>query len=162
MENQKKRELKDLFYSVEQIGLVVEDLDSIMAGMRRIFNVEPDSLFEAEFKDTYYRGEYIDAPARIANYDYFGVQLEFIQPLGDGPSVWRDYINEGPHHGHCLHHIRFTSVDDVDEVTVLMNDLGIDKYQEVKSFVNPGGKGTYYDTVQEIGFLAETLTKKLN
>lgn len=160
MEAEKKPALKDLFYSIEQIGLVVEDLDATMAGMKRIFDIEPDSLFEAEFKDTYYRGEYIDTPARIVNYDYFGVQLEFIQPLGDGNSIWRDYINEGPHHGHCIHHIRFTSVDDVDEVTDLMAALDVPKYQEVKSFVNPGGKGVYYDTIQELGFPVETLTKK--
>ncbi len=158
MADEKKALLTDYFKNIVQVGLVVEDLDATMAGMRRIFKIEPDNLFEAEFADTYYRGERIETPARIANYDFFGTQLEFIQPLGD-KSIWRDYLNEGPHHGHSIHHIRFTDVEDNDAITDIMAGLGIEKYQEQHSFVHPGGKGTYYDTTAELGFIVEVVTK---
>jgi hypothetical protein len=158
MAEDEKRELTAILNSVVQIGLVVEDLDAKMEGMRKVFALEPDSVFEAAFKDTVYRGRLIDAPARIANYDHFGVQLEFIQPLGD-TSIWRDFLNEGPHHGHSLHHVRFTDVEDNDAMSALMAKRGIDVYQEVKSFVRPGGKSTYYDTVADLGFLVEVTTK---
>lgn len=149
--------LTDLLTSVVQVGLVVDDLDAKMAGMRAVFGLEPDSLFEATFAETRYRDQIVDAPARIANYDYFGVQLEFIQPLGD-TSIWRDFLNENPSR-HCLHHVRFTDVEDNDVVTRLMAERGFDRYQEVKSFVHPGGKGTYYDTVDTLGFFVEVVTK---
>ena len=149
--------LTDLLTSVVQVGLVVEDLDAKMDGMRTVFGLEPDSLFEATFAQTRYRDQIIDAPARIANYDYFGVQLEFIQPLGD-TSIWRDFLNEAPQ-GHCLHHVRFTDVEDNDVITRLMAQRGIERYQEVKSFVHPGGKGTYYDTLEPLGFFVEVVTR---
>jgi hypothetical protein len=158
MAEEKKALLTDYLTSIVQVGLVVEDLDVTLAGMRRIFKLEPDSMFEAGFAESYYRGEFIDTPARIANYDFFGTQIEFIQPLGD-QSIWRDYLNEGPHHGHSLHHIRFTDVEDNDVITNIMADLGIEKYQEQNSFVHPGGKGTYYDTKDELGFFVEVVTK---
>ena len=158
MDNQKKANLTDYLTSVVQIGFVTEDLDKVMAGMRRIFKLEPDTYFENTFTDTFFRGEIINVSARIANYDYFGTQLEFIQPTCD-KSIWTDYINEGPHHGHSIHHVRFTDVDNNQDITDIMESLGIEKYQEVKSFVHPGGLGTYYDTVEELGFLVEVVTK---
>lgn len=150
--------LTDVLTSVVQVGLVVADLDAKMEGMRAVFGLEPDTLFEAAFAGTLYRGQVIDAPARIANYDYFGVQLEFIQPLGD-TSIWRDFLNETSGSKYALHHVRFTDVEDNDVVTRLMQERGIERYQEVKSFVHPGGKGTYYDTVEQLGFLVEVVTK---
>ena len=54
--------LTDLLTSVVQVGLVVEDLDAKMDGMRTVFGLEPDSLFEAAFAQTRYRDQIIDAP----------------------------------------------------------------------------------------------------
>lgn len=157
MANEQALKLTDILTSVVQVGLVVEDLDAKMAGMRAVFGLEPDTVFETTFPEADYRGEIIDVPARIANYDYFGVQLEFIQPLND-KSIWRDFLNENPSK-HCLHHVRFTDVEDNDVITRLMEQQGIERYQEVKSFVHPGGKGTYYDTVDQLGFFVEVVTK---
>ena len=154
-----KPDLVGLLDHVVQVGLVVEDLDALMAGMRQVFGLEPDSLFEAAFANTVYRGEVVDTPARIANYDRFGVQLEFIQPLGD-TSIWNDFLNEASHNGHRLHHVRFADADDNDVITALMRERGVEVYQEAFSFVNPGGKATYYDTVGQLGFIAEVVTKQ--
>jgi hypothetical protein len=55
--------------------------------------------------------------------------------------------------------VRFTDVEDNDAISALMAKRGIDVYQEVKSFVRPGGKSTYYDTVADLGFLVEVTTK---
>jgi hypothetical protein len=151
--------LTDLLRSVVQVGLVVEDLDAKMAGMRAVFGLEPDSVFEAAFAQTVYRGQIIDTPARIANYDYFGVQIEFIEPKCD-KSIWNDFLNDGPHHGHSLHHIKFGDPEDSSIVTELMQDRGIGMYQELQSFVNPGGKSIYYDTLDQLGFFVEITTKR--
>ena len=151
-------QLTDLLHTVEQVGLVVEDLDAKMEGMRTVFGLEPDKLFDAPFKETIYRGQLVDTPARIACYDHFGVQIEYIQPLGD-TSIWRDFLDEAPRNGHCLHHIKLTSPDDNDVITRLMAGRGIEVYQEVKSFVNPDGKSTYYDTLDPLGFFVEVTTR---
>ena len=151
-------QLTDLLHSVEQVGLVVEDLDAKMTGMRAVFGLEPDKLFDAPFKETIYRGRLVDTPARIACYNHFGVELEYIQPLGD-TSIWRDFLDEAPRNGHSLHHIKLTSPEDNDVITRLMAARGVEVYQEVKSFVNPGGKSTYYDTLDALGFFVEVTTK---
>ena len=159
MSETEKLTLTDLLHRVVQIGLVVEDLDAKMAGMKAIFGLEPDSLFDAAFAETLYRGEIIDAPARIANYDYFGVQIEFIEPKCD-KSIWNDFLNDGPHHGHSLHHIKFGDAEEAAVITELMKERGIESYQELKSFVNPGGKSVYYDTLDQLGFFVEITTKR--
>ena len=154
-----KLALTDLLKCVTQIGLVVEDLDAKMEGMRTLFGLEPDSFFDAAFAETLYRGEIIDTPARIANYDCFGVQIEYIEPKCD-KSIWNDFLNDGPHHGHSLHHIKFGNPEDSSVVTALMKEHGIESYQELKSFVNPGGKSIYYDTLDQLGFFVEITTKR--
>lgn len=160
MKENQERYPTELLHGIIQIGLVVADLDAVMQGMRDVYGIEPDSVFEAPFSESTYRGQVHDTPARIANYDHFGVQLEFIEPQGEAASVWRDHLNEVPFANHALHHIRFGDVDDNDAVTELMAARGVQVYQEVKSFVNPGGKSTYYDTADKVGFLSEVVTKK--
>ena len=131
MSETEKLTLTDVLHNVRQIGLVVEDLDAKMAGMKAIFGLEPDSLFDAAF----------------------------IEPKCD-KSIWNDFLNDGPHHGHSLHHIKFGDADEAAVVTELMKERGIESYQELKSFVNPGGKSIYYDTLDQLGFFVEITTKR--
>lgn len=150
----------DLLKDVIQVGIIVESLDAPIAGMRKVFGIEPTKVFEANYPWVRYRDAPVDSWARIASYLQFGVELEFIQPMG-GTSAWRDHIIQDCHaRGHALHHIRFADVDDNDVVTRMLAARGIQVYQEGGSVVTPGGKFTYYDTIDELGFVIEVVTRK--
>ena len=42
-----------------------------------------------------YRGKEQKAPASIAFYNFFNIQLEFIVPIGEDKTVWSDYLELG-------------------------------------------------------------------
>ena len=75
--------------------------------------------------------------------------------MGDTQTVWRDYLSKGQF---GLHHIRF-DVEDNDRITELMKERGIDIWMEGQSLINPNAKFTYYDSLDELGFVIEVVTK---
>lgn len=150
--------LTDVFNEIVQVGIVVEDMDAAIKGMKQLFDLDPDATSDNYYKNTWYRGKIITAPAKAAFYNFFNVQLEFLQPIGDDPSIWQDYLKEGPHHGHALHHLRF-NVEDNDVASALMERAGVSKYMEGQSLVDPTARFTYYDAVPLVGFIIEAVTK---
>lgn len=150
--------LTDVFNEIVQVGIVVENMDAAIKGMKQVFDLDPDATSDNYYKNTWYRGEIITAPAKAAFYNFFNVQLEFLQPIDDDPSIWQDYLKEGPHHGHALHHLRF-NVEDNDVASALMERAGVAKYMEGQSLVDPTACFTYYDAVPLVGFIIEAVTK---
>ena len=55
-----------------------------------------------------------------AFYNFFNIQLEFLQPTGEDDTIWSGYLKMGQN---GLHHIRF-DVTDNDVVTKLMSGKG--------------------------------------
>lgn len=160
--DQKVNALTEMLGDIVQIGIVIEDMEKAKAGMKQIFGLVPDAESDNLYKQTWYRGEIIDAPVKAAFYNYFNVQLEFLQPVGDTDTIWHDYLDEGFRpHGHALHHIRF-DVENNDAVTEELAKLGIKKYMEGKSLVDPSATFTYYDSVEQVGFIIEVVTKPSN
>lgn len=148
----------DYAKGIIQVGIVVEDLDSAVQGMREVFDMEPDLIRDMDYPTVEYRGEETAGRVRVAMLNQFGVQLEFMQPIGEGDSVWRDHLKDGkPASG--LHHIRFSDVDDNDVFSQAMASRGVEVLQEGASIVNPGAKFTYYDTADRFGFITEVVTK---
>ena len=143
--------------SIVQIGIVVEDIDTVKQGMRTVFGLEPDAGGESLYRNCLYRNkdQTVDAPVVSAFYNFFNIQLEFLQPVGDTQTVWRDYLSKGQF---GLHHIRF-DVEDNDRITELMKERGIDIWMEGQSLINPNAKFTYYDSLDELGFVIEVVTK---
>jgi catechol 2,3-dioxygenase-like lactoylglutathione lyase family enzyme len=97
---------------VRQNGYVVSDLDRaieqwLQAGVGPWF-----VLREAEQSAMYFRGERSDPVLSIAWSNSGDLQIELIQPHGDRPSVYREFLDAG-HAG--IHHVAFW-VDDFDAV----------------------------------------------
>lgn len=149
--------LTDVFDEIVQVGIVVEDIDKAIAGMKQLFDLDPDSASDNYYKNTWYKGEIITAPVKMAMYNFFNIQLEFLQPIGDDPSIWKDYLLEGPHHGHGLHHLRF-DIKDNDVANALMERAGVGVYMEGQSLIDPSARFTYYDSVPLVGFIIEAVT----
>lgn len=159
MEQKDVSAVVELLGDIVQVGIVVEDMEKAKAGMRSVFGLEPDLEGDNVYAGTWYRGEIIDAPVKAAFYNQLNVQLEFLQPVGDTPTVWHDYLDEGFRtRGHALHHLRF-DVDDNDEVTRILAERGVQKYMEGTSLVDPSATFTYYDSVDQVGFVIEAVTR---
>ena len=141
-----------------QIGVVVADVDKSIEGMRHVYGLEPDLVREMKYPELRYRGQQEDSWMRIASYNHFGVRIEFMEPLGPGASMLKDFLKESPY-GHALHHIRFNDVDDNDAITAMMAERGVEVYQEGKPIMNPDGKFTFYDALPQLGFVTEVVTK---
>ncbi len=157
--NAKANEMMELLGDIVQVGIVVEDMEKAKAGMEKVFGLVPDSEGDNIYKKTWYRGQIIDAPVKAAFYNAFNVQLEFLQPIGDTPTAWHDYLDEGfRQHGHALHHLRF-DVENNDEATAALAKRGVTKYMEGKSLVDPSATFTYYDSTEAVGFIIECVTR---
>lgn len=166
-------ELFDYLGSIVQVGIVVRSNEDIKSGMRKVFGLEPTAESENTYVDTWYRNpetgevDIIDAPVDALFYRMFNVELEFLAPRGDTDTVWQDYLKEtgllqsGKNPGHSLHHLRF-NVPDNDCASRLFEERGIKKYMEGKSLVDPSAKFTYYDAVDQVGFIIECVTAPKN
>jgi len=152
--SEQHNEMTEIMNTIVQIGVVMPDMDSVIEGMREVFGLEPDVVNDYEY-DVRYRGVAQKAPAKIAFYNFFNVQLEFIIPVGEDTTVWSDYLNLGQY---GLHHIRF-DVADNDELTKRFAARNTEVWMEGDSLVSPGKKFTYYDTLSKIGFIIEAVTK---
>lgn len=147
-------EMTEIMNTIVQLGIVMPDMDKVIEGMRETFGIEPDSVDDYLY-DVRYRGKEQKAPAKIAFYNFFNIQLEFIVPVGDDRTVWSDYLALGQY---GLHHIRF-DVPDNDELTRRFANRNTEIWMEGDSIVSPGKKFTYYDTLGKIGFIVEAVTK---
>lgn len=149
-----KNEMTEVMNTIVQIGIVMPNMDDVLQGMRDVFGLEPDSVQDYLY-NVRYRGNAQKAPACIAFYNFFNIQLEFIVPTGEDQTVWSDYLALGQY---GLHHIRF-DVPDNDELTQRFADRGMEIWMEGDSIVSPGKKFTYYDTLAKLGFIVEAVTK---
>lgn len=147
----------DEFGEIVQIGIVVPDLEKAKKGLLDVFGLEPDAGGESLYKDCIYKGsdEPIDAPVLAAFYNFFNIQLELLQPIGDQDTVWSDYLKMGQS---GLHHICF-DVDDQDRANQLMADKGIGIWMEGHSLINPEARFTYYDSIDKLGYIVEAVTR---
>lgn len=147
----------DEFGEIVQIGIIVKDMEKTKKAMLDVFGLEPDAGGEFLYKDCIYKGsdKLIDAPVLSSFYNFFNIQLEFLQPIGDQSTVWSDYLDMGQY---SLHHIRF-DVDDHDQANRLMKEKGIDIWMEGHSLIDPTCRFTYYDSLEKLGFIVEAVTR---
>ena len=94
--------------AVRQNGYVVRDLDHAIeqwmdAGIGPWF-----TLRDTEQSATYFRGERSDPLLSIAWSNSGDLQIELIQPHGDRPSVYQEFLDAG-HEG--IHHVAFWAAD---------------------------------------------------
>lgn len=146
----------DYLGKIVQIGIVVENVQNSVDGMKRLFGLDPTIYQINNYINVWHKGEIVDAPMKVACFDLFDIQLEFIQPLGI-KDTWKDYLEEGPHHGHSIHHIRF-NVKDNNVASKMIQEAGIEKCMEGRSVLDPKAQFTYYDAREKLGFIIECVT----
>lgn len=148
--------MTDEFNEIVQLGIITTDMAKTKQAMLDVFGLEPDVGGDSVYKKSIYReGTIIDAKVRSAFYNFFNIQLEFLEPLEGDDTVWSDYVKMGRT---GLHHVRF-DVNDRDRAVKLMADKGIGVWMEGTSLIDPSCKFIYFDSLDKLGFIVEAVTR---
>ncbi len=98
-----------IYGEIKQLGYVVHDIEAAMSHWVEVLGVGPWFYVERlPVKNFLYRGEPSDVHASIAISNSFGTQLELIQQRNDAPSMYRDFLANGPE---GLQHVSTWPVD---------------------------------------------------
>lgn len=143
------------FTVLKQIGFVVEDVDAYVERWKSygfknwtpVIEVNGDTT-----EDMMQGGEPVDYTTKVAiNFD-LGLELEFIEPVSDN-SIYAEFLRE---HGPGLHHLQVDGED--GEHGKLVDFLGMLTSGETLISGGPEEyRYRYFDTVPQLGFIAETL-----
>ena len=146
--------------SVDQIGIVVRDLRSMVANLSKIFEIKDFRIMEwpIEGIDPHatYHGEPGNYRLLLAFVTIGNTQLEIVQPL-EGQNIYTDFLEE---HGPGLHHIRLT-IPDFDEKVAFLGASGI-KNLASGTGVHVGSEWAYFDTRQLLEGVVVELRKRLD
>jgi catechol 2,3-dioxygenase-like lactoylglutathione lyase family enzyme len=137
---------------VTQVGIVVADIEAAARKWAAVFGRE---VGEARLTDGYdktqaeYEGEPTEARAKLVFLDFGQVQIELIEPV-DGPSTWRDHLEQ---HGGGLHHIAFRIKGMADTIAYLEGH-GVSLIQRGEY---TGGRYAYLDGSAGLSTILELL-----
>lgn len=142
---------------VHQVGIVVADLDAVVAAHSELCGCTP-----ADWRLDVFGPESVDeltvrgAPAAFSmRLAFYGTspELELIQPL-DGPSIYAEWLVA---QGGGLHHLA-VAVTSLDEASSAMEGAGFPTVQAGRGFA-PDGRGgfAYYDTAAALGYVLEAV-----
>jgi methylmalonyl-CoA/ethylmalonyl-CoA epimerase len=137
------------------IGIVVRDIEKARDHWMKFLGLEkkPDTLTAAgDAKNpTEYRGHPSTAKAKLVFMNLDNLQVELIEPIGDEPSSWREFLESK---GEGVHHIAF-------EVKG-MGEIYLEKFAEAGfPAAQHGGWATgeygYMDTLEALGVTVELI-----
>lgn len=142
--------------AIIQIGIVVPDAKTAADKASRIFGIPivEESYFGTHGGYEHCNTQYMGKPTDGSGHNYLlkmgQVDVEFIEPVGDEPSIWKDYLVDHPKGG--IHHMAWL-VRDTEKYTEFLASQDTPKIAEG---VWETGRYTYYDT-KEMGFFMEAL-----
>jgi methylmalonyl-CoA/ethylmalonyl-CoA epimerase len=90
--------------AISQVACVVHDIDEAMERYHKALGWGPWNVYEhvpPSLHDTHYMGKPTEFTMLGAEVDTGSIVFELLQPL-DGPSIYKDWLNE---HGEGLHHV---------------------------------------------------------
>jgi hypothetical protein len=146
--------------NVDQVGIVVRDLQAMVANLSQHFGMGPFRVMEWPIEGVDPQATYHGNPGNyrllLAFATVGNTQLEIIQPL-EGQNIYSDFLEE---HGPGLHHIRIT-VPDFDEKVASMASSGIENIASGTG-VHVGSKWAYFDTGEKLEGMIVELRKRLD
>jgi catechol 2,3-dioxygenase-like lactoylglutathione lyase family enzyme len=137
------------------IGIVVRDIEKARERWMQYLGLEkvPDIMIAAghETNPTEYRGHASTATAKLVFMNLDNLQVELIEPIGDEPSHWREFLEQK---GEGVHHIAFAVRG--------MGEAYLEKYAEAGyPCAQHGGWATgeygYMDTMEALGVTVELI-----
>ena len=146
--------------SLDQIGIVVRDLHSMVATLEQIFGFKDFRVMEWPIEGIDSQATYHGEPGNYRMLLAFATigktQIEIIQPL-DGENIYSDFLEE---HGPGIHHFRLT-VPDFEERGANLEARGINKIASGTG-VHVGSKWAYFDTSEVLEGVIVELRKRLD
>lgn len=142
---------------IVQIGMVVKNAEQSAEQYRRVLGFDiPQTAHLTEVVEqtqATYHGQPMTGRAKIIAFDIGDIQLEFIEPVGEG-TVWYDFLTQ---HGEGLHHFALPA-SDTTAATEAFKEKG---YQVIQQGYfgdrATGGQYTYLDTDKDLGVVIELL-----
>ena len=114
------------FGTIMQLGYVVDDMDAAVDHWARIMGVGPFFVSSrVPYAKVHYRGAPCDAEIAVALASHRGMQIEIIQQVGGGTSIFTDFLSRT---GGGLHHVCALS-DDLDADLATWKSRGVDVLQ---------------------------------
>ncbi len=92
---------------IVQIGFLVKDIRKTAKKWAEFLGVEmPEISMTGKYEETHavYRGEPCNGQIYQVCFDLANIQIEFIEPIGEEPSYWKECLDRD---GEGLHHIAF-------------------------------------------------------
>lgn len=137
-----------------QLAFVVKDLDTALRYWTEVLKVGPFVVIEKSRGDrrVLHRGVETDMEWLLA-FAYMGdVQIEFIQPLNDAPSIYKEFLDSG-HQG--LHHVAYWP-DNFEAACIHLEANG---FTDACSFYMKDGTRNlvYYETPAHMGAVIEVV-----
>jgi methylmalonyl-CoA/ethylmalonyl-CoA epimerase len=135
-----------------QVALVVHDVEKTSQAFADLLGVDVPQWRITDTVDktqAQYKGEPMNARAKLAFFDLGSLSLELIEPVG-GPSVWQDFLDA---HGQGVHHLAF-KVADMDAEVEMLKGKGMPAVQR-GNFT--GGCYSYIDSTDSLGVMLELL-----
>ncbi len=142
------------------IGIVVRDIEKARDHWMTFLGLDktPDIVIAAgdEKNPTEFRGHPSTAKAKLVFMTLDNLQVELIEPIGDEPSHWREFLETK---GEGVHHIAFAVQG--------MGEAYLENYAEVGyATAQHGGWATgeygYMDTAKDLGVTVELIESYTN
>jgi len=143
--------------AVHQIGIVVADVEQVIAGHARLLGFDDAAWRRASFdrqsvSELTLRGSPVAFSMRLA-FAGSSPEIELIEPLA-GPSIYHEWLEE---RGEGVHHLAL-AVTSLAEATATMEAAGFEVLQAGHGFAPDGTGGfAYYDTAHLLGYTLEAV-----
>ena len=141
--------MENQFVEMTQVGIVVRDLDAVIANMKKIFGCEPSFVGETLKSGRKYFGREGNFAARIALFDFCNIQFEYMMPT-EGESIWQDFLDE---HGEGLQHVSFR-VKSYEDAAAQMAQAGAEAELQGLAMARPV-RWDFFNTEPMLGFSVE-------
>lgn len=143
---------------LDQIGIVVNDLESFTKELTRLFGIGPFRVMEWPVEGIEPQATYHGEPGNFRMLLAFAtvgkIQIEVVQPL-EGDNIYSDFLRD---HGPGLHHFRL-SVPGFEKSLEVMANQGIQNISSGTG-VHVGSRWAYFDTTHNLdGVIVELRTR---
>ncbi len=138
-----------------QVAIGVRDIDASRRRWAGVLGVDVPDIVEVEAGSRVrmtYRGLPSDARVKLAFFDLGRVQLELVEPVGEG-SAWKEGLDRN---GESVHHLAFWTEDMVTTAA----GLAVHGAELVQRGDMGEGQYAYFDAVQPLGCVLELLESK--
>lgn len=137
------------------VGIVVQDIEAAITHWTSLLELEEKPkviLAEGhESKPTHFNGHPTNARAKLAFFQLENIQIELIEPMGDEPSDWREFLTKK---GAGVHHLAFQVRALSDTQAPKFESAG---YEAKQVGGWDGGEYLYLDSSSQLGVTLELL-----